>query len=1023
MTAIQDKYQQLGGENGFLGKALNTEQLTPTFQGLYQEYEHGMIYYHVDFGAHVLTESVVAKWKSNSVANVVVGNTGSNIRDYMGFPTQDTKISNEGGEVCYFERGMIVIRKNGKAFVVYGAVYLAYRMQNDINGFIGYPTADEKAGARNGRVAKFEGADIYWHQNTGAFEVHGDIRKKYNALGAEACEFLGYPSSNESIIFNGTQEVGRASKFEGGTIFWSRATGAHEVRGALLKTYIEQLNGPTDSLGFPTSDGTLSPNGMKLFNNFQNGVLVLNTQNGAVNLVKRIIVSAQRFETDEDDDDLIVQTKVTIDDQKGNVRQANKQFGEFSNKGTVDPVPDGLLLDMPINDGNTIVSVYMKAIEVDDFLNGSDDFIADFTKSFSVDTLWDASLADMQGNLLKTFYSGPDGKFRASILIDFGDKVNPNDSENFRRNLFWKFHNPHIAELSFETYAATFSDVEADDSWGWHLFNHIYYETAYKNAAEKGTCFGMCLEAIYALLGRSASRQFISQHDFDTTRTNDISIKFGYQLGAHAINYFISNTKNGRMWNPVENFEFSQAKFEQRDYTLLCMSKGISPIGGHVVLPYRWEKVNDEFWRIYVANPNTPFAENPNNDAPDSVIMINPKTNTFIYNHKPAENGIWTGGQGIFNGGRMFAMPYSELSTPPRTPFWEVVATFFTGGAYLIFAGDSADIDQVSDESGNTLLTDNGDYNTNSASRIKNILPIEHYSHRRPFDIGHMEHRIPVDMSQFLKKMVSFGMYHIRNTPAKVKMYPDAPLRINPNHIGSSSKATKLNTKSTGRIGKALNNPSSFKLNVHKQSSQASDLASQLASPNASAKGDIIGQVFPKSKSLNINIRNHSEGNYQIGFVSGKSKILLSANAVPSTLDKLSLEAIGDAKQAVRFTPHENAINKTLTITITSFDNSRTYEISNLSLNANQAFTLQHTNACKELILQDLKSDIAFDLKIFVGKTKTPALIKNISLEASAAINLSPANWLELEQGINNAQLNLQFLNQIDGNILKTVII
>lgn len=102
-------------------------------------------------------------------------------------------------------------------------------------GFLGHPL-DEGAGShemetRNGRgrFRDFQGGSIYWSPNTGAFEVHGDIRGKWAQLGGEE-GFLGFPLTDETGTPDGD---GRFNHFEGGSIYWTPQTGAHEVHGAI----------------------------------------------------------------------------------------------------------------------------------------------------------------------------------------------------------------------------------------------------------------------------------------------------------------------------------------------------------------------------------------------------------------------------------------------------------------------------------------------------------------------------------------------------------------------------------------------------------------------------------------------------------------------------------------------------------------------------------------------------------------------------------------------------------------------
>src|SRR5664280_1669767 len=65
---------------------------------------------------------------------------------------------------------------------------------------------------------------------TGAHEVHGAIREIWHGLGWEQ-SFLGYPLTDETVL---ARDNGRYNHFQGGSIYWSPATGAHEVHGATV---------------------------------------------------------------------------------------------------------------------------------------------------------------------------------------------------------------------------------------------------------------------------------------------------------------------------------------------------------------------------------------------------------------------------------------------------------------------------------------------------------------------------------------------------------------------------------------------------------------------------------------------------------------------------------------------------------------------------------------------------------------------------------------------------------------------
>lgn len=109
----------------------------------------------------------------------------------------------------------------------------------------------ETAGA-NGYRIRYQLADIYYGSATGTYEVHGDIRAKYNSMGGPLSS-LGLPTSDEMTAaerVNGTAP-GRVSQFQNGAIYWNSLTrGTFALIGANNSTY-DTFHA---NLGFPTSD-------------------------------------------------------------------------------------------------------------------------------------------------------------------------------------------------------------------------------------------------------------------------------------------------------------------------------------------------------------------------------------------------------------------------------------------------------------------------------------------------------------------------------------------------------------------------------------------------------------------------------------------------------------------------------------------------------------------------------------------------------------------------------------------------
>lgn len=133
-------------------------------------------------------------------------------------------------------------------------------------------TVDNVTGGFEGQ---FAGCDIYFSNGTGAHEVHGDIRAKYNALhGPDGV--LGLPTTDETGTPDG---VGRFNHFTGGSIYWTPNTGPMMVRGPIRDFWAGQ-GWEAGPLGYPVADeyrlATFSPasDPATFWGLFQNGAIL-----------------------------------------------------------------------------------------------------------------------------------------------------------------------------------------------------------------------------------------------------------------------------------------------------------------------------------------------------------------------------------------------------------------------------------------------------------------------------------------------------------------------------------------------------------------------------------------------------------------------------------------------------------------------------------------------------------------------------------------------------------------------------
>jgi uncharacterized protein with LGFP repeats len=129
--------------------------------------------------------------------------------------------------------------------------------------FLGNPV-DEGAGSAEidlgdgrGRARDYEHGSIYFTPQTGAHEVHGDIRVKWAQLGGHR-SFLGYPTTDETGTPDGR---GRFNHFEHGcSIYWTPQTGAHEVHGAIRELWAS-MGFERSKLRYPVTDERDMPGG------------------------------------------------------------------------------------------------------------------------------------------------------------------------------------------------------------------------------------------------------------------------------------------------------------------------------------------------------------------------------------------------------------------------------------------------------------------------------------------------------------------------------------------------------------------------------------------------------------------------------------------------------------------------------------------------------------------------------------------------------------------------------------------
>ncbi|HEY9631344.1 MAG TPA: hypothetical protein V6C84_28980 [Coleofasciculaceae cyanobacterium] len=267
MGAIDVKYAELGGSGGWLGAPTTPETTAPDGVGAFRHFANGSIYWSPATGAHEVHGLIRSKWSSLGWE-----------RSFLGYPLTDELATPDGrGRYNHFQGGSIYWTSETGAHEVHGDIRGKWSSLGWERSFLGYPLTDESVTPDGrGRYNHFQGGSIYWTPQTGAHEVHGAIRGKWAELGWER-SFLGYPLTDELVTPDGR---GRYNHFQGGSIYWTPQTGAHVIYGAIREKWAS-MGWERSRLGYPTTDELPSRAGIGRFNNFEHGSIYWSPATGA----------------------------------------------------------------------------------------------------------------------------------------------------------------------------------------------------------------------------------------------------------------------------------------------------------------------------------------------------------------------------------------------------------------------------------------------------------------------------------------------------------------------------------------------------------------------------------------------------------------------------------------------------------------------------------------------------------------------------------------------------------------------
>ncbi len=689
---IESKYQSLGGETGFLGAPLAAEKVIG--KGRMRTYHNGNIYWSAAGGAHEVHGGILVCYNQKQ------GPLG-----VLGFPTTDEfNALKAGARVSRFENGAIYWSAATGAHEVHQYIFARYLALGGEKGFLGLPKTDEIGVAAGGRC-DFEGGSIYRSELSGAYEVHGAILQRYQNLNANA-GFLGFPISNEEKVLksNGQDSGMRVSRFQSGTIYWKAATGAWEVHGAIRSLY-ESLGGSLGRMGSPlTNESAVSGTDIR-YNDFEKGIIVWRPGIGAKEITKLALrigqvtcgkiddgVNVPDFWNKDKTAELITYLTVRVNGATlvNNQRRPAEHAGSSYNVNYPTDIS-------PVSHNTEI---YWK-VSVDDWDAASgNDYLGRREETYNIRNLWGTQGGNPPGIYVDqpATNKGGDAPSLSTLLFDYSIQIaTPLDpNKHFREQYWWKFDNFNTATLTRSQFADTFRDVDHVDGWWdkvWNPIDTAIYELMYKGLASKGNCYGMSLEGIYARTGNSIFIEPLFQYAATAASQAQVNLRHGYQIGDSEIRWYIAKLASLVGVTPLGVYASVKQYLAMGDYPVVSMFD-LEDFVGHTVMPYKCvDGPANNPHRIYVADPNRPWNE-AQGDA--SWIEIG-KNNTFKLTQSDGTSSYKTKTAlaGMLPLSFIMDMPFHQMSSAPRTPFWEIlIGLSLLLGGLIILAGE-AETEQV----------------------------------------------------------------------------------------------------------------------------------------------------------------------------------------------------------------------------------------------------------------------------------------------------------------------------------------
>jgi LGFP repeat len=662
----------------------------------YQRYDKGVVYFTPGVGTVAVDGKIYDHYTTLNahdgllglpLTDVMAGTAPYASRNRIAAPT----VTGDLSSMVRFEHGVITSSKSTGTKEITGPIARHWLLIGGPTSPVGLPVGKLEESPHGWRH-HFQFGDIYSTFDGACAEVHGDIVDRYDHSGAWDGP-LGLPVVDEAAIDDPKNPGRRVSRFEHGAIYWSPSGKALLIPADWNDAY-QDAGGPVGPLGLPAHEPRQvgAPSTVKYLE-FEHGLMVHHPPEitfRVVDTIELILVTAKapdiddgiEFPLDSDRDaELIVHVSVSVD---GTPKPGwdQRRFPNRGHTGKSIEFPHGPIT-VPVV-AATKITVKFEAEDWD--LTLENDALGGFEATYGLDTVW-GELGPTQSKYRETGHGGDgDVIYEYSLGLPAGPVDGP-----FRQHKWWEFINGGTDRLTRRMYAEVFEDVEAvHNPWDTAVnpLDALYFELAVKGCASAGNCYGMASLAHRSLFQLTNMRLpldrwgpanvKIDDGTFPGWLRGDVNRDHMKQLGSSVVGKLLSAFTSNDIFEPTATANRIVARIKRGDLPIISMLKG-DLSGGHAVLAYGLSPRPGLPDRILVADPNCPWATEPD-EQKCYIEADNNNTWRFV-------SARQTGPYALF-----FDVDHGAVCAPTITPMADMeMGVDSVLSALVIIGGDSSD--------------------------------------------------------------------------------------------------------------------------------------------------------------------------------------------------------------------------------------------------------------------------------------------------------------------------------------------